>query len=83
MITGSVIGNVELTASRFYRVFTRSKTLQKTEESNGRVNASSALVSGIMSYKSKVKTFAMKHGLSMKQKDKTGYATISKKNVRI
>ena len=45
-----------ITASKFYRFFTRSKTLQKIEESNGRVNASSALVSEIMCYKPKVKT---------------------------
>ena len=45
-----------ITASKFYRVFTWSKTLQKIEESNGRVNASSALVSEIMCYKPKVKT---------------------------
>ena len=83
VITGSVIGNVELLHQGFTEFSPDLKLYKKTEESNGRVNASSALVSGIMSYKSKVKTFAMKHGLSMKQKDKTGYATISKKNVRI
>ena len=33
-----------ITTSEFYRVFTQSKTLQKIEESNGQVNASSALV---------------------------------------
>ena len=58
-----------ITASKFYRVLTRSKTLQKIEESNGRVNSSSALVGEIMCYKPKVKpkvkTFAIKHGLSI------------------
>ena len=66
-------------ASKFYRVFTRSKTLQKIEESNGRVNASSALVSEIMCYRPKVKTFAMKHSLSTQQHGKKRYAIISKK----
>ena len=37
----------------------------KIEQSNGPVNASSALVSEIMCCKPEVKTFAMKHGLSM------------------
>ena len=35
-----------------------------------------------MHYKPKVKTFAMKHGLSMEQHAKKGYATISKKPQR-
>ena len=63
-----------ITASKFYRVFNRSKTLQKIEESRRRINTSSALVSEIMCYKPEVKTFAMKQALSMEQQATKRYA---------
>ena len=67
-----------ITASKFYRVYTRSNTLQKINEEDELRDASQAVVSDIMGYKPRVNTFATKHGLSLEPHAKRKYITISK-----
>lgn len=66
-----------ITASKFYRIFTRSKTLQTLEEDKI-MEASISIVSEVMNYKPNITTFALKHGISMEPHAKKMYIAMSK-----
>ena len=67
-----------LTASKFHRIFTRVKTVQKVDTDTARVLCK-PLTAEIMGYNKKINTYALKHGLSLEPHAKKYYISLAKK----
>ena len=70
--------NGRITASKFRRIYTRSKTLQ-TLDKTALIDASKAVLSEVMGYNNRVSTYATKHGISLEPHAKKKYSTLFKR----